>query len=207
MNRDSFFDRARDGLLGPTISQGEVDGCNAILDAMAGAPLAYTAYAFGTAYKETGHTMLPIGEYGGPRYFFRRYDPQGLNPRIAAQLGNTQPGDGVRFHGRGLVQITGRRNYALADRELGRAGLIKPGELMANPDLAMRPDIAAFIMRRGMEEGWFTGKRFSSYLPASGPAAMGPFTQARRIINGMDCASEIAGYAVHFENCLIAAGY
>jgi hypothetical protein len=207
MNEAAFFDDLRKGLLGPVLTTSEVEGCKAILAATVGLPLSYCADAFATAYKETGHTMLPIRELGGDKYFFRRYDPAGLNPRVAKDLGNTKPGDGVRFHGRGYVQLTGRRNYALADAKLAAAGLIKPGELMANPDLAMRPDIAAFIMRRGMVDGWFTGRKFSTYLPPAGPATGEQFRQARRIINGLDCADEIAAYARQFQSYLQRAGY
>lgn len=202
MDRGAFFNRARTGLLGPTLTQSEVDGCNAILDAMAGAPLAHCAYALATAYKETWHTMQPIKEKGGEVYFTRRYDPAptGQNPAIARQLGNTQPGDGARFCGRGYPQMTGRANYARAERELG-----KP--LLAQPELAMTPSIAATVMRRGMDEGWFTGRSFRTYLPPVSPGNMPTFTAARRIINGQDCAEEIARYAMAFQGYLQAAGW
>jgi len=208
MNSEAkFYDTVRKGLLGPTLSPSEVNGCSAILAAMAGTPISWAAYALATAYKETAHTMQPVNEMGGDVYFMRRYDITGQRPDIAKALGNTQPGDGAKFHGRGYPQLTGRRNYTLADAKLAAAGLIKPGELIANPDLALRDDIAAFIMRRGMQEGWFTGKNFGSYLPAGGAATGDQFTQARRIINGQDCAAEIAGYALQFQNALTQGGW
>lgn len=200
MDRPKFFEAMRSGLLGPALSESEVEGCEAILTAMDGSPLAYAAYAFATAYLETSHTMQPIGEFGGPSYFFRMYDPKGMRPKVAAELGNTQDGDGVRYHGRGYVQLTGRHNYATASKELGF-------DLLQSPDLVMRPDIAAQVMRRGMTEGWFTGKKFSDYLPDTGLASVEAFTEARRIINKQDRAGDIAGYARTFQAVLKAAGY
>ncbi len=194
-DRSKFFASVRAGLLGPTLSQSEIDGCNAILDAMSGAPLAYTSYALATAYLETAHTMQPINEMGGDAYFFRRYDMAGSRPDIARQLGNTQAGDGARFHGRGYPQMTGRRNYLRASVELGV-------DLIAHPELALRPGIAAQVMRRGMTEGWFTGKKFSDYLPAAGPATRTEFVAARSIINGHDRADEIAAAAIQFQGAL-----
>jgi putative chitinase len=195
-----FFDAVRAGLLGPTLSPDEVSGCSAILAAMSGTALSWAAYALATAYKETAHTMQPISEYGGDSYFFRRYDPQGQRPDIARTLGNTQLGDGARFKGRGFVQLTGRTNYAKASAKLGV-------DLVGHPDLALGDDVAAKVMRRGMQEGWFTGKSFASYLPGAGPADHAAFTQARRIINGQDCAGEIADYALKFQAALVAAGW
>ena len=46
--------------MGPTLDDGEVSGANAILEAMAGAPLSWTAYALATAWLETNHTLHPI---------------------------------------------------------------------------------------------------------------------------------------------------
>jgi hypothetical protein len=59
----------------------------------------------------------------------------------------------------------------------------------------------------GMIEGWFTGKQFASYLPAEGPATTVQFTSARRIINGIDRAEKVAGYAMSFQSALVAGGW
>lgn len=195
-----FFDAMRAGLLGPTLSDNEVNGCNAILAAMDGAPLAWTAYALATAYHETASTMQPIKEYGGPSYFTRMYDVTGARPQLALSMGNACAGDGPRYCGRGYVQLTWKSNYKRAGDECGI-------DLVASPDRALEPDIAAKILRRGMQEGWFTGKKFSDYLPGAGRATTGQYARARYIINGSDKAQQIAGHAKAFEAALEAGGW
>jgi putative chitinase len=200
MDERAFFDLVRKGILGPTLDEDEVSGCKNILWAMAGAPLSWCAYALATAYHETAHTMQPIEEYGGNRYFFRMYDIQGQRPHVAKDLGNTVPGDGIMYRGRGYVQLTGKRNYQKASDETGYP-------LVGNPDLAKRPDIAAVIMRIGMDQGWFTTRKFAHSLPAEGGAAHKQFFDARRIINGRDKAELIADYAIQFQEALRGAGW
>lgn len=53
-------------------------------------------------------------------------------------LGNREPGDGWRFHGRGVIQLTGRENYRTFGRLVGV-------DLVANPDLASEPDVSADV--------------------------------------------------------------
>jgi len=191
-----FFDQLRAGeMLGPVLSKEEVSGCEAILAACLGWPASWAAYALATAYHETAGTMRPIKEYGGTAYFRRMYDIEGERPAKARELGNLTPGDGARYAGRGFIQITGRANYSRAGQKLGV-------NLVSDPDLAMRPDIAAQVMRRGMEEGWFTSKTTATYLPD--PANLNQFANARRIINGLDKAADIAGHAMAFQSALIA---
>ena len=192
-----FFGCCRSGIMGPTLDNDEVSGVNVILEAMAGQPLSWTAYALGTAWHETAHTMQPVKEFGGNNYYFRKYDPQGQNPKIAKALGNTEPGDGVKFCGRGYVQLTGRTNYTKAGAKLGV-------DLIGNPDLAMRADLAAKVLFWGMTTGAFTGRRLGDMLPAGRAAVKPEFVQARRIINGLDRAGDIAGYAMQFQAALQA---
>ncbi len=86
-------------------------------------------HAVAQACHESGY-FKTLYEYGGPGYC-ARYDGR-------ADLGNTQPGDGFRFRGRGIVQITGRDNYTRYGKRLGI-------DLIASPDKAAEPDIAAAI--------------------------------------------------------------
>lgn len=171
-------------LFGGRMTQVQVDGCEAILAAVKSLPLSHQAYLLATAFHETDQTMQPIFEYGAKKYF----DKYNAGTSIGARLGNTQPGDGYLFRGRGYVQITGRANYAKAGAKLGL-------DLIADPDAALRQSVAARIMVLGSTEGWFTGKKLSDYLP-------GDFRGARRVINGLDKADMIAGYARVFQGAL-----
>ncbi len=52
-------------------------------------------------------------------------------------LGNTLPGDGVKFKGRGLIQITGRSNYTLLSKDFGIDFINNPA-LLSSPEWAVR---------------------------------------------------------------------
>lgn len=203
-----FYDHFRKKrMLGPTISREEFSGCDAIIKAcaLAGWPISYTAYALATAYHETAHTMQPIKERGGTAYFTRMYDIRGNRPAKARELGNLTPGDGAKYAGRGYVQLTGKTNYVRATAKLKAMGINV--DLVANPDRAMEPQIAALVMVYGMLEGWFTTRKLPDDLPARGQATARQFKLSRDIINGTDKDDEIAEYAMEFQRGLTAGGY
>ena len=77
----------------------------------------------------------PVGDPS--KYFAKKYDPAHA-PKTAKILGNKHKGDGVKYHGRGYIQLTGRDNYRMASDGLGV-------DLINNPELAGKPDVAAKI--------------------------------------------------------------
>ncbi|AUN32812.1 glycoside hydrolase family 19 protein [Niveispirillum cyanobacteriorum] len=81
-------------------------------------------------------------------------------------LGNTQPGDGWLYRGRGLIQLTGRSAYQRAGQALGL-------DLIGNPDLLLTPGPAA------LSAGWFW-----DWKDCNGPADAGQISECTRRING-----------------------
>lgn len=155
--------------------------------------LRWLAYILATAYHETGRRMQPIDELGGHAYFMDLYDVSGSYPDRARANGNVNVGDGALFHGRGFPQLTWRNNY----RKMATI-LTKPKfgvDIEQRPDDAKRLDIAIAIMFEGMLRaeshfGDFTGKALEDYFNATTDDPV----NARRVVNGLDKAHEIAGY-------------
>jgi predicted chitinase len=93
--------------------------------------------AFLAQIKHESWDFTRMHEVGDKRYFQKMYDKK-YKPAKAKGLGNTEFGDGVRYRGRGYMQLTGRDNYRSVGRLLGI-------DLERNPELAARPDIAARV--------------------------------------------------------------
>jgi putative chitinase len=195
IDRHFFFDSIRVALFDGVLKQYHVDGMNVIIDEWEGrympSDLRLLAYPLGTTYHETSRTMQPIHEYGGDAYFTRLYDITGDFPLRAKRYGNVHPGDGIKYHGRGFVQLTWYNNYKAMEDILDQP-------LTAKPDLALLPNIAAPIMFEGMARGTFTGRRLLEFFDTDKNDPVG----ARTVINGTDHCYEIANYHKAFLTAL-----
>lgn len=228
IDRQAFFGRVREQVFGGSLTQTQVAGINAILDEWFSRPnltdTRQLAYILATPMIETGGRFEPITEslnysVDGLKTQFSRSrisaadcERLGRKPgRPAKQeqigniiyggafgnknLGNTLDGDGYKFRGRGLSQITGRRLYQWASG-------VEHVDFVANPDLFtadIRYSAAASVV--GMTEGIFTGRKLSDYI--SGEKC--DFVNARRTVNALDRAADIAAFAVKFNDALAFA--
>jgi hypothetical protein len=91
------------------------------------------------------------------------------------------------YFGRGFVQLTWLKNYQKYNDLLQL-------DMVANPTIACRSDVALFILVHGCYFGVFTGRGFNDYH-SPGPD---DFSDMRAIVNGSDRADLIAGYARQF---------
>ncbi|MEI2830061.1 glycoside hydrolase family 19 protein [Pseudomonas mosselii] len=109
-----------------------------------------------------------VRELGGDQYL-SKYD----TGKLAARLGNTPEadGDGQKYCGRGLIQITGRANYKRCGEALGL-------DLLAHPELLERPEHAAD------SAGWFWHQAGLNSRADKGPSAFEAIT--RRINGGLN---------------------
>ena len=117
IDRVRFFNAVRVQPFGGTISQAQVDGCNAILDHWDGqtaeTDIRWLAYMLATVFWETDRAMTPVEEYG----------------HGAGQLyGTADPTTAKIYYGRGDVQLTWKPNYA-------KMGAILGVDLVDHPEL------------------------------------------------------------------------
>lgn len=133
-----------------------------------------TAYILATAYWETARTMEPVREA-----FWLTEEWRRKNLRY------------YPWYGRGFVQLTWEANYKKAGEKLGR-------DFLSDPDAVMDAGASAKIIVLGMMEGWFTGKALPLYVNDKAS----DYRQARRVVNGMDRADEIAALARAYETDL-----
>ncbi len=103
-------------------------------------------------------------ESGGFRYVLELASGESYEDR--KDLGNTEPGDGPRFRGRGLIQITGRANYRACGDALGL-------DLVGEPELLEEPVNAC------KSAGWFWRSR-----GLNGLADRGDFRAITKRVNG-----------------------
>ncbi|MFC4638113.1 CHAP domain-containing protein [Deinococcus hohokamensis] len=183
------------------------------------------AYVFATAVWET-NGFRSFNEKYMPGWTAKEYFEQSYGPspsrllpkdsrRIAAgetqqsilaarrkrnieELGNTEPGDGYKFRGRGYVHLTGRAVYQKAQYKIIiPSGIKRNGkvpDIVEMPDLASSDsEIAALILGHGMAKGTFTGRKLDDHINSKEQDFMG----ARAII-GVDSAGRIAQGAAAF---------
>ncbi len=76
-------------------------------------------------------------------------------------------------------------------------------DLVENPDLLLDMNISVRSVFFAMTEGLITGKKLSDYFTES----KAQWVDARRIVNGLDRASQIASYGNKFLRCLTREGF
>ena len=177
IDRKKFFDVVRSTLFTGTLTQGQVQGIEAILnewDDREMEDLRYLAYMLATTKWETNHTMLPVREA-----YWLSEEWRKINLRY------------FPYYGRGFVQLTWEQNYKTMGRLLGI-------DLVKYPDKAMEMDTATLILFEGMLDaesgvGDFTGKALDEFFNDKVDDPVG----ARKIINGTDHDDAIA--VIHYQ--------
>lgn len=113
--------------------------------------------------------LAQIGhESGGLKYATEIWGPTDAQKRYEGRkdLGNTQPGDGSKYRGRGLIQVTGRANYTAVSTAL-------------LTDFVSQPELLATHEHAAMSAAWFWQSR-----GLNADADAGDIVHATRIING-----------------------
>lgn len=185
IDRRKFYQNVRQSFFAGKISQMQVDGMDHILNEWenrALTDLRWLSYILATVYHETAKTMQPIEEYGKGKG--RAYG---------------RPVNGRIYYGRGFCQLTWPKNYKMFSDLLHI-------DLLNHPELALDCTVAGHILFEGMIKGLFTGKKLADYFDdkilVDHEENEKKWFNARRIINGIDCAELISVYGKRFYAAL-----
>lgn len=180
-NWKAFYDAARLTLFSGKITAAQYQRL---------APLAEFVCSIGPVLPEQAAYILATAHHETDRFSTMTEYATGAAYEGRVDLGNTEKGDGMRFRGRGYVQITGRKNYEWGSRASGI-------DLIANPVAAEDVEVAKRLIVDGMMQGEFTGVGLGRYVNAQ----KADFFSARKTVNGLDRAETVADLA---ERYLIA---
>lgn len=205
----AFFDAVRGNVFGGKLTQAQVDGMNALLDAGKRFGLAdphHMANVLAQVTHETGAYMCPIKETVMPYHEDKNPSDATVISRLDTAFAKghlpwvTKPYWRDGWFGRGPLQITHKENYAKLGKRVGV-------DLIKERDLALDRNIGASIAVVGMKDGLFTGRKLSDYaFPSALDAA--PEKNPRRIVNGQDGTdAKVARYHKAFHAALVAAGW
>jgi len=145
----------------------------------------WAAYMLATTKWECADMWQPIEEYG-----MGQGQPYGNPVTVTGSDGKTYVNT---YYGRGYVQLTWEANYQNMSYDLNLGD-----QLLIHPEQALDPPIAYDIMSFGMRNGSFTGVSLGDFINDS----QSDYVDARQIINGLDNAELIAGYASALESLL-----
>lgn len=198
MNEKSFYDVIRADLFGGIITANQVEGISAIINEYESQQINNAhqlAYILATVFHETAKTMQPIEEYGkGRGYDYGKKLDIGTGP--GHRIPYTQP-DKI-FYGRGHTQNTWLTNYRNLTNAAKKRG--KEWDFVNHPELLLQMEPSIWATFYAMRNGTYTGKKLSNYFTSEST----DFFNARKIINGMDKAETISGYASTFYKAITA---
>jgi predicted chitinase len=195
LDRQFFFRSVSRSLFKGSLNPARIEGMNAILDYwdanLATADRRWLAYILATVFHETAYTMQPVRET------LAESDSRAVEILEAAFAAGRlswvkspywrADEEGKSWLGRGLVQLTHKRNYEAMSEVTGI-------DLVARPDRAMEMAPAVTILVEGMLRGSFTGHRLCDHFNAERE----DWVNARRIVNGTDRAEKLADYGRTF---------
>jgi putative chitinase len=196
INRETFYPAIRP-LFGGKIIQPQVQGLEALITEFERRQLTdirWLAYILATVYHETAKTMQPIEEYGkgrGKDYGKKLKYGKGVGKRVPYSVPDQL------FYGRGLTQNTWYENYDALTRAAVKQG--KDWNFLQQPELLLQMEPSVWATFHAMTSGLYTGKALADYI---NPVKC-DWKNARRVINGLDRAEDIAGYAITFYNALL----